>query len=90
VLEYIVWRVSDREIDWFVLRDERYERLAPGPDGILRSTVFPGLWLDASALVRGGMATLLDVVQRGISPPEYAQFVTQLAQAHASQTESGV
>ena len=46
VREYLVWRVQDRELDWFVLRDGQYEPLAAGDDGILRSTVFPGLWLD--------------------------------------------
>jgi Uma2 family endonuclease len=82
VLEYVVWRVRNREIDWFVLRDGQYERLAPGPDGILRSTVFPGLWLDATALLRGELATVLAVVQRGVTEPEHAQFVARLAQAH--------
>ena len=43
VREYIVWRVQDREIDWFVLRDGSYEPLAPDADGLLRSEVFPGL-----------------------------------------------
>src|SRR5271157_5855135 len=44
--EYMVWRVLDRQIDWFVLHAERYKPLNPAADGILRSTVFPGLWLD--------------------------------------------
>jgi Uma2 family endonuclease len=43
VREYIVWRVLDRAVDWFVLRDEKFERLAPEQDGTLRSTVLPGL-----------------------------------------------
>ena len=30
VREYIVWRVQDRAIDWFVLRGGAYEPLAPG------------------------------------------------------------
>ena len=46
VREYIVWRVLDREIDWFVNREGVYLPLATSPDGVLRSTVFPGLWLD--------------------------------------------
>jgi len=46
VREYIVWRVLDREVDWFVLHEGRYEPLPPAADGLLRSTVFPGLWLD--------------------------------------------
>ena len=28
--EYVVWRVLDRQIDWFVLHEERYEPLEPG------------------------------------------------------------
>ena len=30
VREYIVWRVQDRQIDWFVLREGQYDRLSPG------------------------------------------------------------
>ena len=78
VQEYVVWRVLDREIDWFVLRGGRYERLAADADGILRSTVFPGLWLDAAALVRGDTARVLAVVQQGIASPEHAAFVASL------------
>ena len=51
VREYIVWRVLENAIDWFVLRDAQFERLAAGADGIFRSEVFPGLWLDSAALL---------------------------------------
>ena len=37
VREYIVWRELDREIDWLVLHDGRFEPLAPANDGLLRS-----------------------------------------------------
>jgi Uma2 family endonuclease len=49
VREYVVWRVFEAVIDWFVLRGGQYELLQPGPDGFLRSEVLPGLWLDAGA-----------------------------------------
>jgi Uma2 family endonuclease len=78
VREYIVWRVLDRQIDWFALRGDRYERLAPGPDGLLRSEVFPGLWLDPEALLRGDLARVLAVVQQGTASPEHAAFVAGL------------
>src|SRR5438093_1184266 len=58
VQEYVVWRVWDRAIDWFVLREGKYERLEPGADGVYRSQVLPGLWLDAPALLRGDLATV--------------------------------
>jgi Uma2 family endonuclease len=81
VREYVVWRVLDRQIDWFVHREERFDRLSPGPDGILRSTVFPGLWLDPAALLRGDLKTVSAVLQQGLSSPEHADFVARLAQA---------
>ena len=34
-----------------------YEAMAAGSDDILKSTVFPGLWLDPSALLKGDLAT---------------------------------
>jgi Uma2 family endonuclease len=78
VREYLVWRVQDREIDWLVLRDGCYDPLAAGDDGILRSTVFPGLWLDRTALLRGDLAAVLAVVQQGLSAADHAAFVAGL------------
>lgn len=81
VQEYVVWRVWDRAIDWFVLRDGKYERLEPGADGVYRSTVLPGLWLDAAALMRGDLATVRRVAEEGIASAEHAAFVDQLQRA---------
>jgi Uma2 family endonuclease len=78
VHEYMVWRVLDQEIDWFVLRAGQYERLLLDTEGLYRSEVFPGLWLDPTALLRGDLATVLAVVQRGLASPEHAAFVKRL------------
>ena len=88
VREYIVWRVLDQEVDWFILREGRYDRLPPGADGIYRSEIFPGLWLDAAALLRGDLAAVLAVVQRGIASPEHAAFVARLNAAGGPTTPS--
>jgi Uma2 family endonuclease len=79
--EYIVWRVLDGAIDWFVLRQGQYERLAPDAQGVLKSEVFPGLWLDAAALLGGNLARVLAVVQQGIATPQHDAFVARLAAA---------
>ncbi len=47
VREYIIWRTEDRALGWRVLRDGEYVNMSPSADGLLRSEVFPGLWLDA-------------------------------------------
>jgi Uma2 family endonuclease len=78
VREYVVWRVLNREIDWFVLRAGQYERLSLDANGLLRSEVFAGLWLDPAALVQGNLARVLAVVQQGIASSEHAAFVARL------------
>jgi Uma2 family endonuclease len=79
VREYLVWRVGDRAVDWYALRGDRYEPLSAGPDGILRSEVFPGLWLDPAALIASEGPRLLAVLQEGLASPEHAAFVKRLA-----------
>ena len=80
VREYVVWRVLDRQIDWFVLREGRYESMALSADGLYRSTVFPGLWLDPVALRDHDLARVLAVVQEGLNTAEHADFVARLEQ----------
>ena len=51
VREYLVWRTQTGEIDWWVREEDDYILLEPDEDGILRSRIFPGLWLDAAAMI---------------------------------------
>jgi Uma2 family endonuclease len=78
IREYLVWRVLDKSIDWHVLRGGQYEKLSLGADGIYRSEVFPGLWLDAAALIRRDLGRVLDVLQAGLASEEHARFVETL------------
>jgi Uma2 family endonuclease len=86
VQEYVVWRVEDQAIDWFVLREGQYERLAPGDDGIVRSEVLPGLWLDAAAMLRGDLGAVAGAVARGAATPEHKRLIEHLAQRAADPT----
>ncbi len=83
VSEYIVWRVLDRAIDWFILRDGQYDRLTPGPDGIYRSSALPGLWLDAAALIDGNLPRVREIALQGVASAEHAEFVNRLKLAGA-------
>ncbi len=78
VREYLVWRVQDREVDWFKLRGKRFVRLPLDDSGLYRSKVFPGLWLDPAALIRGDTPALQAALQRGLASPEHAAFVARL------------
>jgi Uma2 family endonuclease len=59
VREYIVWRVLDREVDWFELRDGEYVARTPDAAGIIESVQFPGLRLHVPALLAGDVAAVL-------------------------------
>jgi hypothetical protein len=84
VLEYIVRAIEPDEVFWFILRRGRFEDLEPGPDGIYRSEVFPGLWLDPAALLAGDTRRLRAMVDLGCATPEHAAFVARLAAARGT------
>ena len=65
-------------MDWFVLRESVYELLQPDAAGILRSAVFPGLWLPVDALWQGDLAAMLRTLQEGLVSPEHAAYVADL------------
>jgi hypothetical protein len=77
--EYLGWRVQDAAIDWFVLREGRFDRLLPDGDGITRSVGFPGLWLDTSALLAGDLARVHAVLRDGLADPTHQAFAARLA-----------
>lgn len=80
VLEYVIWQSYENQLEWFVLTDEEYRLLSPHPDGIIRSRVFPGLWLAVEALLSNQMAQVLEVLQAGLKSPEHGTFVQHLKQ----------
>ena len=81
VQEYVVVELDPDRIHWFVRRGDRFEEMRPGRDGIYRSKVFPGLWLDAEALFRRDRARRDEVLEQGIASPPHAAFVARLARA---------
>lgn len=78
VAEYVVWRVFDGAIDWFVYRDGRFDPLPPDGDGLLMSVTFPGLRLDAAALIRRDLTAVLAALTRGLVSPDHTAFVERL------------
>jgi Uma2 family endonuclease len=80
VQEYIVWQASPPSILWFSLQAGDYVALAPDAKGILRSLVFPGLWLNVPALISGNLSQVLETLKAGVNDPAHQTFVQQLNQ----------
>lgn len=69
VREYLAWIVEESRVAWWELREGAFVELVPDVDGCLQSRVFPGLWLDAAALLRGDLSAVFAALQRGLSQP---------------------
>jgi len=57
-----------------VLKQGQYERLPADADGVIRSEVFPGLWLHVPSMLAGDLAQVLRVLDQGIATQEHAEF----------------
>lgn len=79
VQEYLAVLLKEKEIRWHALKSKKYQRLKPGADGIWRSRVFPGLWLDGDALLKSNMRRVLAKLQEGLASAEHEAFVEKLA-----------
>jgi hypothetical protein len=84
VQEYVAVLLKEFEVRWHRRGPKGFERMLAGRDGIFRSVVFPGLWLDAQALLGGDRMRLLTVLQQGLATPEHDAFVARLAVAKKS------
>jgi Uma2 family endonuclease len=75
--EYLVLLPREGKLRWFNLTENK--ELFAAADGICHISVFPGLWIDAHAILRRDISTALTTLQRGLDSPEHKQFVEQLA-----------
>ena len=78
VQEYIVWQQYENRLDWFSLQNGEYVPFQPDDRGIIRSQIFPGLWLAVPAMLQDDRAELLSVLQAGIQTSEHERFAAQL------------
>jgi hypothetical protein len=76
VLEYLVLCVEESEIHWFRFKPDG--ELKPDKQGILRSQVFPGLWIDSKAVLACDNARAQRVLRRGLKSPQHEAFVSRL------------
>jgi Uma2 family endonuclease len=79
VQEYLVWQTFENRFSWFRLQAEEFVVIEPDADGMIRSSVFPGLWLNVPALLEGRMIEVLNGLQAGIADPIHQAFVQELA-----------
>jgi Uma2 family endonuclease len=78
VREYVVLALRTQQVFWFVRQRGKYKEVPLPADGIFRSCFFPGLWLDAEAMLRNDRPRVLAALRQGLATPEHAAFVAKL------------
>lgn len=78
VQEYLVLAAHEKEVYWFSWQDGAYQPIEADENGIYRSRVFPGLWLNAVAFWQNDTANLIKTLQQGINSAEHATFIQTL------------
>lgn len=78
VSEYVVLALRTQQVFWFLRQRGKYKEIPLPSDGIFRSRMFPGLWLDAEAMLRCHRPGVLAALKRGLATAEHAVFVAKL------------
>ena len=79
VQEYLALSIEERQLHWFHFAKGKMIRPR---EGISRSRVFPGLWIDDAALVARDSARLIEVAQQGLASRAHVAFVKRLQAVH--------
>jgi len=80
VREYLNWSVLEERIVLFHRDADQFVELNLESDGMLKSRVFPGLWLDPTAMIQHDRLRVIEVLQLGIQSSEHQAFVKELEQ----------
>src|SRR5437764_1449389 len=75
VPEYVVLALRMQQVFWHVRKRGKYQEVPLPADGLFRSREFPGLWLDAEAILGDDRGRLLAALRQGLASPEHAAFV---------------
>jgi Uma2 family endonuclease len=78
-LEYIVFTIDADAVLWHVRQGGRLVRIPPDADGLYRSKILPGLWLDPAALIADDGPAMVTTLERGLATVEHVEFVAKLA-----------
>lgn len=77
VREYLVLIAYEEEARWFSLQESVFQPIA-AEEGVLRSRIFPGLWLNPAHIWAGDFAAMQALIQQGCQSAEHAEFIKTL------------
>jgi Uma2 family endonuclease len=75
VQEYLIWQIYEQKLDWFQLIEGEYITLRADEKGLVKSQIFPGLWLAVPSLLTGNMTEVMSILHQGLTSSEHASFI---------------
>lgn len=84
VQEYLVFVAYEQEVRWFHLVEGEYQPITADDAGVLRSRLFPGLWIHPDHVWNNNFAAMQALLQSGLDSPEHAKFVNPTPTAESS------
>ncbi len=79
VREYVVILAQEQAVVWFRRGPDEFTEMPAGANGVFRSELFPGLWLDPRGIFDPTTRRLTAATRKGLASPEHAAFVAGLA-----------
>ena len=79
IQEFLAWRFHEAIIEWFQMEKGEYTLNLPGPNNILSSRVFPGLIVNATAVLSLDLKALKNTLKSGLDTSAHSAFVERLA-----------
>lgn len=79
VKEYVVVCLEPARVYWFNLQADRELKAV---NKIVKSKVFPGLWIDVEALLEFDYEASMSALNEGLASRQHADFVAKLARAY--------
>ena len=78
VAEYLVWHTVARRVEWLGQEDGVFQEMPADEEGVIKSAIFPGLWLHVSSLLEGDIPLLTSHLEAGLASAEHQEFARRL------------
>ncbi len=88
VREYLIVIVKAERIEWYDRDRNGFVPMVADEKGIVRSRVFPGLWLDPAGIFAKSSKRLLATLNAGLATEDHAKFVAKLQRAAGRKAKS--
>ncbi len=75
VTEYLVVLLDEQRLEWRVLEGQSYRPIHSNASGVLKSIVFPGLWINEPAYWENDAGAMITTLEDGLQSDECREFL---------------